>query len=111
MLESVQNFGAWRCGHVGFLIFGIRYACEEHHNLNTICGEQFSVPMANLNLAALTLANICLDVQIGICMCLHLSDILSLRKVCPPSEVFVAQISEVLLSRLVKLLNVSHGNG
>ena len=35
------------------------------------------------NLATLTLANICLDVQIGICMCLHPSDILSLRKVCP----------------------------
>ena len=32
--------------------------------------------------AALTLANICLDVQIGICMCLHPSDILALRKVC-----------------------------
>jgi hypothetical protein len=39
--------------------------------------EQFSVAMA-----ALTLANICLDVQIGICMFLHPSDILALRKVC-----------------------------
>ena len=34
-------------------------------------------------MTTLTLANICLDVQIGICMCLHPSDILSLRKVCP----------------------------
>jgi hypothetical protein len=34
--------------------------------------------------AALTLANICVDVQIGICMCLHPSDILALRKVCQP---------------------------
>ena len=32
--------------------------------------------------AAITLANICLDVQIGICMYLHPSDILRLRKVC-----------------------------
>jgi len=32
-------------------------------------------------MAALTLANICLDVQIGICMCLHPADILILRKV------------------------------
>ena len=32
--------------------------------------------------ATLTLANICLDVQIGICMFLHPSDILALRKVC-----------------------------
>ena len=32
--------------------------------------------------AALTLANICLDVQIGIFMYLHPSDILTLRKVC-----------------------------
>ena len=32
--------------------------------------------------AALTLANICLDVQIGICMFLHPSDIMALRKVC-----------------------------
>ena len=42
---------------------------------------KISVAMANL--AALTLANICLDVQIGICMFLHPSDILSLRKVHP----------------------------
>ena len=31
---------------------------------------------------ALTLANSCLDVQIAICMFLHPSDILALRKVC-----------------------------
>ena len=35
-----------------------------------------------VKVAALTLANICLDVQIGICMYLHPSDILALRKVC-----------------------------
>ena len=33
-------------------------------------------------MASLTFTNICLDVQIGICMCLHPSDILALRKVC-----------------------------
>ena len=42
--------------------------------------EHFSVPMAEV--AALTLANIDLDVQICICMFLHPSDILALRKVC-----------------------------
>ena len=31
---------------------------------------------------ALTLAIICLDVQIGICMFLHLPDILALRQAC-----------------------------
>jgi hypothetical protein len=31
--------------------------------------EQFSVATAEV--AALTLANLCFDVQIGICMCLH----------------------------------------
>ena len=38
--------------------------------------------MSMTEVAALTLANICLDVQIGICMYLHPSDILALRKVC-----------------------------
>ena len=38
------------------------------------------MPIAEV--AAITLANICLDVQIGICMYLHPSDILTLRKVC-----------------------------
>ena len=38
--------------------------------------------MAMAKAAALTLANICLDVQIGICMFLHPPDILALRKVC-----------------------------
>jgi hypothetical protein len=42
-----------------------------------IRNQQFS-----MEVAALTLANICLDVQIGICMFLHPSDILALRKVC-----------------------------
>jgi hypothetical protein len=44
--------------------------------------EEFPVPVAMDEMAALTLANICLDVQIGICMFLHPSDILALRKVC-----------------------------
>ena len=35
-----------------------------------------------VEVAALTLANICLDVQIGLCMFLHPSDSLTLRKVC-----------------------------
>ena len=66
--------------------------------------------MAMAEVAALTLANICLDVQIGICMCLHPSDILALRKVCMSiSEVIVDQISEVL-SRLVKLFNLAPDN-
>ena len=43
--------------------------------------EQFPVAMAEVA-AALTLANICLDMQIGICLFLHPSDILALRKVC-----------------------------
>ena len=38
--------------------------------------------MADVQVVALTLANICLDVQISICMYLHPSDILTLRKVC-----------------------------
>ena len=45
--------------------------------------------------AALTLANICLDVQIGISMYLYPSDILELSKVCRSLEVFVGQISQV----------------
>ena len=48
--------------------------------VGTSSDEQFSVAMAKL--VALTLANICLDVQISICMYLHPSDILALRKVC-----------------------------
>ena len=57
--------------------------------------EQFSLPMAMAEVAAPTLANICLDVQIGICMYLHPSDILALRKVCRHRKVIVAQISDV----------------
>jgi hypothetical protein len=47
-------------------------------------------------MTALTLAIICFDVQINICMFLHPSDILALRKVCT-SEAFVAQISENII--------------
>jgi hypothetical protein len=44
---------------------------------------RFSTPMmAAVVVLRLSLANICLDVQIGICMLLHPSDILALRKVC-----------------------------
>jgi hypothetical protein len=73
--------------------------------------EQFSVATAEV--AALTLANLCFDVQIGICMCLHPSDIMALRKVCHGrhlSESFT-QTSEVFLSRLAKLFNSALGNG
>ena len=75
------------------------------------CSKQFQrrITLAMAEVTALTLANTCFDVQISICMFLHPSDILALRKVCRP-EVFVAQISELLLSRLVKLFNVAHGN-
>ena len=41
--------------------------------------------------ATLTLANICLDVQIGICMFLHPSDILALRKVCLHQKISLLQ--------------------
>ena len=51
---------------------------DNHHN--TTLEQRWSVAMAQA--AALTLANIPLDVQIGICMFLHPSDILALRKVC-----------------------------
>ena len=56
--------------------------------------KYFTVAMSEV--AALTLANICLDVQIGICMFLHPSDILALRKACR-HKVFVAQIGDLLL--------------
>ena len=43
---------------------------------------QRSAAMAEVSeVVPLTLANICLDVQIGICMFIHPSDILALRKV------------------------------
>ena len=45
--------------------------------------------------AALALTNICLDVQISICMYLHPSDVLALRNVCRSLEVFVGRISQV----------------
>ena len=42
----------------------------------------FSATVAMAEVVALTLAKFCLDLQIGICMFLHPSDILALRKVC-----------------------------
>jgi hypothetical protein len=47
--------------------------------------------------AALTLANVCLDVQIGICMYLHPSDILAMRKVCRHQKFSLLKSSDVLL--------------
>ena len=49
------------------------------HPIRNPSDEQVSAAMAEVT--ALTLANICLDVQIGICLCLHPSDILALRHV------------------------------
>ena len=46
----------------------------------------FGGDFAMAEVTALTLANICLDVQISICMFLHPSDILALRKVCQPRK-------------------------
>ena len=51
-------------------------------NLKIRVTDNFSVQAAMAEVAALTLSNIPLDVQIGICMFLHPSDILALRKVC-----------------------------
>ena len=54
-------------------------------------------------LVSLTLANICLDVQISICMYLHPSDILALRKVCRHQKFFRSSNQwSILLSRLVQ---------
>jgi hypothetical protein len=60
--------------------------------------EQFSVlvAMAAGEVTALTLASICLAVQIGICMFLYPSDILALRMVCRHQK-FSLLVSEVLL--------------
>jgi hypothetical protein len=41
------------------------------------------------NVAALTLANICMDVQIDICMYLLPLDILVLRKVCQRGQLWL----------------------
>ena len=72
---------------------------------------KFSVAMAEV-VAALTLANICLDVQIGICMFLHPSDILTLRKVRQHRKFsLLKSVKYLLLSRLVKLFKSAHGNG
>ena len=72
--------------------------------------EQISAAMAEV--AALTLANICLDVQIGICMCLHPSDILALRHVRRHQKLSLHKpYLNYFLTRLVKLFNLAHGNG
>ena len=44
--------------------------------------DSASQPKFPVAMAEVTLTNICLDVQIGICMFLYPSDILALRKVC-----------------------------
>jgi hypothetical protein len=59
--------------------------------------------MAMAEVATLTLAKICLDVQIAICMFLHPSDILALRKVCRHRKSESSLLKS--LSRLVKLFN------
>ena len=82
--------------------------------------EQF--PVANLSIvsdsvvAALTLANICLDVQIGICMFLHPSDILALRKVGRHWKFSLLRFRLLIIKTCkaidcVKLFNVAQGNG
>src|SRR5260370_262904 len=71
--------------------------------------RQFSVAMAEV--VALSLANICFDIQISICMLLHPSDILELRKVCGYQKFALHKsVKYHLLSRLVKLFNVAPGN-
>ena len=61
--------------------------------------------------APLTLANIPLDVQIGICLFLHPFDILALRKVCQHQKFSLLKTVNfsVILSRLVKLFKIPHG--
>ena len=58
---------------------------------------------------ALMLANICLDVQIRICMFLHPSDILALRKVSQHWK-FSLLKSVKYYSRLVKLFKLPHSD-
>ena len=63
-------------------------------------------------LTPVTLANIFLDVQIGICLCLHPSDILALRHVRRHQNFpLLKPVKYYFLSRLVKLFNLAHGNG
>ena len=88
--------------------FCLSFAGQPRVRLFQIRATNNFVAMAEV--AALTLANICLDVQIGICMFLHPSDILALRKVCR-HKVFVAQIGDLLLWRLVNMFNLAQGNG
>ena len=60
--------------------------------------------------AALTLENISLDVQIVICMFLHPLDILALREVCRHQKLSLLQIISGVLSRLVKFFKLPHGD-
>ena len=84
--------------------------------------EQF--PVANLAIVSdsvvaalpVTLANICLDVQIGICMFLHPSDILALRKVGRHWKFSLLRFRLLIIKTCkaidcVKLFNVAQGNG
>ena len=54
----------------------------------------------------LTLSNICLDVQIGICMFLHPSDILALRKVCRNQKFSLVE-SNIIIIKTCKALQPS----
>ena len=104
-LENVFSFSCLICGLTTSIGCSHINGCPIRNSSD----QQFSVAMADSEV--LTLANICLDVQIGICMFLHPSDILALRKVCQHWKFSLFKISEVLLSRLVKLLNLLHGDG
>jgi hypothetical protein len=57
--------------------------------------------------APLSLANICLDLQIGICMFLHPSDILALRKVCQHLELFLNKWHHWSIIKICKALELS----
>jgi hypothetical protein len=57
--------------------------------------------------ATLTLVNVCLDVQIGICMFLHPSDILALRKVCRHQKLSLLKSVESIVFKTCKALQPS----
>ena len=98
-----------RDGHWSRLTESVQITLLLHPNSSDEL-EQFSVAMAEM--ATLSLASICLDVQIGICMFLHPSDILALRKVCRHQKFSLLKSveSNLLLSRHVKLFNLAPGN-
>jgi hypothetical protein len=77
-----------------------------HDHIRNSSTEQLPVATGMAEVAALMLANICVDVQIGICMCLHPSDILALRKVWPGHCRFVIQ-SVNIFKKTCKALQLS----